>query len=336
MQGYLVEGKETNNDYSYEWLKGNPDLVAIEKGIPIVHFNSEIQKRDLEMEFRLLRRLTETQYHNENLHDFNPDIQKLNRYNNIIPFKHSIVKLKQEAEDEENLKDTYINANFINLINGKEKMIIATQGPLTQTFSHFWRMVIQEDMTMIMMLCNLRENQRAQCEQYWPKNVGESMQCGNVQVNLLSQDDLGNNIIKRVVKVTQELEEKTVIQIQWCGWPDQGVPSPSDFEVMRELLNMINEKLLSDQKVVFHCSAGVGRTGTLIALANLMILLRAYKSHIGEDKSKLEENSELYRISIFGIVRRLREQRWGMVHTSEQYIYLYKFIDEAIRSMFNI
>ncbi|CAD8082931.1 unnamed protein product [Paramecium primaurelia] len=336
MQGYLVEGKETNNDYSYEWLKGNPDLVAIEKGIPIILFNSEVQKRDLEMEFRLLRRLTETQYHNENLHDFNPDIQKLNRYNNIIPFKHSIVKLKQEGEDEENLKDTYINANFINLINGKEKMIIATQGPLNQTFSHFWRMIIQEDMTMIMMLCNLRENQRAQCEQYWPKNVGDSILCGNVQVNLLSQDDLGNNIIKRVVKVIQEQEEKTVIQIQWCGWPDQGVPSPSDFEVMRELLNMINEKLLSDQKVVFHCSAGVGRTGTLIALSNLMILLKAYKSHIGEDKSKLEENPELYRISIFGIVRRLREQRWGMVHTSEQYIYIYKFIDEAIRSMFNI
>ncbi|CAD8117298.1 unnamed protein product [Paramecium sonneborni] len=335
MQGYLVEGKEINNDYSYEWLKGNPDLVAIEKGIPILYFNQEMLKRDLEMEFRLQRRLTETQYHNENLHDFNPDIQKLNRYNNIIPFKHSIVKLKQEGDDEENLKDTYINANFINLINGKEKMIIATQGPLNQTFWHFWKMTIQENISMIMMLCNLRENQRAQCEQYWPKNVGDSIQCGNIQVNLLSQDDLGNNIIKRVVKLTQDQEEKTVIQIQWCGWPDQGVPSPSDFDVMRELLNMIHEKLMSDQKVVFHCSAGVGRTGTLIALANLMILLNAYKQHIGEDNSKLEENPELYRVSIFGIVRRLREQRWGMVHTSEQYIYIYKFIDEAIRSMFN-
>ena len=52
--------------------------------------------------------------------------------------------------------------------------------------------------------------------------------------------------------------------------------------------------------------------------------------------SELDENPELYRVSIFGIVRRLREQRWGMVHTSEQYIYIYKFIDEAIKSMFNI
>lgn len=49
----MVEGKEINNDYSYEWLKGNPDLVAIERGIPIININSEIQKRDLEMEFRV-------------------------------------------------------------------------------------------------------------------------------------------------------------------------------------------------------------------------------------------------------------------------------------------
>ncbi|CAD8115803.1 unnamed protein product [Paramecium sonneborni] len=335
MQGFLVEGKEISRDYSYEWVQGNADLVAIEKGISVLHFSQELLKRDLEMEFRLLRRLTETQYHNDNLFDFHPDIQKLNRYNNIIPFKHSNVKLKNEGDEEENLKECYINANFINLINGKEKMIVATQGPLNQTFGHFWKMIVQENMSMIVMLCNLKENQRAQCEQYWPKNVGETMICGNVQVNLQSQEDLGNNITKRVMKVSQEGDERNVIQIQWCGWPDQGVPSPSDFDVIRELLNMINEKLLADQKVVFHCSAGVGRTGTLIALSNLMILLKAYKQHIGDDIQKLEENPELYRISIFGIVRRLREQRWGMVHTSEQYSYIYKFIDEAIRYLFN-
>lgn len=53
MQGFLVEGKEINNDYSYDWLKGNPDLVAMEKGIPILLINEEIKKRDLEMEFRV-------------------------------------------------------------------------------------------------------------------------------------------------------------------------------------------------------------------------------------------------------------------------------------------
>ena len=37
-------------------------------------------------------------------------------------------------------------------------MIIATQGPLVQTFGHFWRMNVQENISMIVMLCNLKEN----------------------------------------------------------------------------------------------------------------------------------------------------------------------------------
>lgn len=32
-------------------------------------------------------------------------------------------------------------------------------------------------------------------------------------------------------------------------------------------------------------SAGVGRTGTLISLVNLMIILTTYKSYIGNDNS---------------------------------------------------
>lgn len=76
--------------------------------------------------FKVLRRLTETQYHNDNLFDFNPDVQKLNRYSNILPFKHSIVSIKTEDDGEISLKDSYINANYINCVNGIENHIIAT------------------------------------------------------------------------------------------------------------------------------------------------------------------------------------------------------------------
>jgi len=48
------------------------------------------------MEYRLLRRITETQYHNNELIDFNPNLNKMNRYNNIIPYKHSSVNLPLE------------------------------------------------------------------------------------------------------------------------------------------------------------------------------------------------------------------------------------------------
>ena len=68
--------------------------------------------------------MTETQHHNDNLYDFHPDLLKLNRYNNILPctffiyqqkVKHSIVKLAYDGDEEDCHKETYINANFINV-----------------------------------------------------------------------------------------------------------------------------------------------------------------------------------------------------------------------------
>ncbi|CAK72122.1 unnamed protein product, partial (macronuclear) [Paramecium tetraurelia] len=309
LQNLQVEGKEINQDYSYEWVVGNDDLINMEKGISIAEFTEQSQNRDQEMEFRILRRLTETQYHNENLYDFHPDILKLNRYGNILPFKHSIVKLK--CDEEENQKESYINADYINLINGKEKMMIATQGPVTQTIGHFWRMISQENIQSIVMLCNLKENGKVQCEQYWPRNIGESLLVGNITINFVSQEDLGNNIIKRTLQMQEQNgEEKQIIHLQWCGWPDQGVPNHNDFNIIMELINQILDKVLNDQKVVFHCSAGVGRTGTLISLVNLMIILTTYKSHIGIDnastiiliKQEIFENPDQFRISVFGVV----------------------------------
>lgn len=68
--------------------------------------------------------------------------------------------------------DNYINANFINSDLGEKKLFIATQGPLTSSFYHFWKMIWQNDVGLIVMLCNLREGERAQCDQYWPEKIG--------------------------------------------------------------------------------------------------------------------------------------------------------------------
>ena len=56
------------------------------------------------------------------------------------------------------------------------------------------------------------------------------------------------------------------------------------------------------EKVIVHCSAGIGRTGTTIGLAHCIINLWALRN-TGKDP----------RISIFGTVRRMREQRSGLV-----------------------
>ena len=38
------------------------------------------------------------------------------------------------------------------------------------------------------------------------------------------------------------------------------------------------------------------------------------------------------KLSVFGVVRRLREQRWGMVQTKDQYRFIYEFMEYWITS----
>jgi protein tyrosine phosphatase len=57
--------------------------------------------------------------------------------------------------------EKYINANYINVIFYfiktvvKDQKVIATQGPLSTTVYNFWRMVDENNIKVIYMLCNL-------------------------------------------------------------------------------------------------------------------------------------------------------------------------------------
>lgn len=65
----------------------------------------------------------------------------------------------------------------------------------------------------------------------------------------------------------------------------------------------------------FFLSAGVGRTGTLIALDILLQTIRDNKD-----------------IDIFGTVMNLRRQRMRMVQSEKQYVYLHECINDAIEN----
>lgn len=70
-------------------------------------------------------------------------------------------------------------------------------------------------------------------------------------------------------------------------------------------------------------SAGIGRTGTFIGIYNCISAIEEMlKSNL---KNNLETQIEPF-VSVFGVVRRLREQRYGMVQTEEQYKYIYNFV----------
>uniref|UniRef100_A0A8C5U3D7 protein-tyrosine-phosphatase n=1 Tax=Malurus cyaneus samueli TaxID=2593467 RepID=A0A8C5U3D7_9PASS len=91
---------------------------------------------------------------------------------------------------------------------------------------------------------------------------------------------------------------RAVEQFHYLLWPDHGVPrNPSQLLC---LVEVVNKRVLEVPAgpVLVHCSAGIGRTGTFIALDFLLKMGKAEG-----------------RVDVFHCVQQLREQRVSMVQT---------------------
>ena len=116
---------------------------------------------------------------------------------------------------------------------------------------------------------------------------------------------------------TEYVYAHSVDQYHYIGWPDFGAPTEVDsIIVLAKAVRKLVAENKTNSKIVVHCSAGVGRTGTFIALYHYMKILDEmvpeYKrvQQLGDPTSV--DVSEMT-IDIFNHVFDLRKQRCEMV-----------------------
>lgn len=57
------EGPEPSQDFSYKWVMKFENVQEVERSVPTSEFRETMKARELDAEFRLLRKLTETKEH---------------------------------------------------------------------------------------------------------------------------------------------------------------------------------------------------------------------------------------------------------------------------------
>ncbi|KAI0987440.1 hypothetical protein GJ496_000054 [Pomphorhynchus laevis] len=224
----------------------------------------------------------------------------------------TLVKLK-------NCQTSYINANFVGYKPANRSYIL-TQGHLSNTISHYWNMVWQENVRSIIMLNKLVEKGRSKCFQYF------TMECTmeKILIDGLTEEDTAimrlndvdmtvelqsgihdDSFVKRNLKILKSNtgETRDIHHYNYTDLPDFGEPScPENF---LRFLSILRSQHAFEHSPVIYCSAGIGRSGTFAFVDIVLILLAASEGC----------NSH---VQLMNILHHLRNQRPGLVQTPEQ------------------
>ncbi|KDR85580.1 hypothetical protein GALMADRAFT_234526 [Galerina marginata CBS 339.88] len=154
-------------------------------------------------------------------------------------------------------------------------------------------------------------------------------------------------------------DSQTIIfnHLLYFSWPDHGVPEPDDRDSLIAFIRLVDRinrdtsrcsvhsnatpdhpcsEIDPDPPIMVGCSAGVGRTGSFIALSSLLryygFLPPAAQPTIAPDLHKSPLGpvpSDLYDDLVLQEIDSLREQRPGMVQRSEQALLVYEVLADA-------
>lgn len=250
-----------------------------------------------------------------------------NRYSNVFPFDRTRVTLPVT----DNACD-YINASKVNL--SPQGQYIAAQGPLRSTVHHFWAMCFDQavklgaETVVVAMVTPLVEQGREKCAKYWPLEADpkwdmrealrhDKIKLDDLTVSWMGQTTHSDGFVVTNLQLQSGTTTKTVLHYYYEAWQDTKVPdSVEPLISLSEEIASVRDKHPNLVPIV-HCSAGVGRTGTFIAVDYLRNLSNPF------DGASVDP--------VFEVVKQLRTDRMMMVQTVHQYQFLYDLLTSMYR-----
>jgi tyrosine-protein phosphatase non-receptor type 11 len=261
---------------------------------------------------------------------------KLNRYCDVLPYTENVAWIEGSVHKGKR----YVNASTLTVAtgsDGRNASYIATQGPLKDTRTDFWRMVVQQRPCAIVMLTNFVERDIDKCSKYFAETEGLKKSFNSLVVKTVSQQQLSEDLKKRMLLVYNNSSSSsssssgtshgtvTIPHYHYTEWSDHGVPTHPDtlLKLVEELHELQRDS--SAGPILVHCSAGIGRSGVLCVVDIMTRRAQDLITKKQEDKGVADDDDSITEaLDIKLLVAELREQRAGMVQTEEQYVFCHK------------
>ncbi|XP_042856432.1 tyrosine-protein phosphatase 10D-like [Penaeus japonicus] len=225
-----------------------------------------------------------------------------NRYRNILPYDDTLVRLKEVD---------YINASYV-----LDRKFIATQDPMADQVDDFWQLIWECDVRVIIRLSSDVPEQPVAI---YVKDAGEGrwvMGHDELDVTVTDENTFGP-LQKKTLQVSQGDTRRTIHHYHMLHWSNKAVPDPQELLGLVMVGRSSRAKLGPTSPVLVHCGAGVGRTGTLIALWHMI---------------DLASEGKMY--NLVRVVEAMRKDRMAMVQTLEQYVLVDKCMQAHLDGSF--
>lgn len=271
---------------------------------------------------------------------------------------------KQNAPIDANfIKTPFHEENPVRETNSKGKpvnapfgLIIASDGRgMQKGLGDFWDIVVEQNVTIVLSFNNVIKaevmDEATECFRYFPGDTEDDCTLNIDEVYTVK------HVVAKMIKTTSSTTRFLEVyepdssvplvemkHIHYDAWEDFKVPTNDHLadliDILDECAVMLRDQVMQmhfnglrePKRLLVHCMAGKGRTGTAVAIVNALICMRHQielyaVSNANEPAAQrtdaLKTNVQL---SIYSLARRLREQRPKCIQTQQQYQFVYAFV----------